>query len=101
MCVWGEESLGMHSFIVNGLVMTGFLLVIVLLITDGDLGMADFVLAAHVLWIGMREDLGICDIFLAGSELECFGGCDGLEMGQWSENSVAHTWCLVQWYQQT
>ena len=44
-------------------------------------------LAAH---LGRVDGLGMCDFFLPGSALECYGGYEGLVMELCSEKSLAH-----------
>ena len=58
------------------------MLVVVLLSVDDGLGMVGFELAVHVLWVRMRDGLGMCDFILTGFALENCGGCEGLLMGQ-------------------
>ena len=48
----------MHDFRVGGLEMTGFMLIVVLLNIDDGLGMTGFELAAHVLYVRMRDNFG-------------------------------------------
>ena len=74
MCFWYEEGLQMHDFTLNGLVMTAFLLLVVLL-TVGDSWTGCF-------RTGCRFSLHWKDFICAGFTLECPGGCDGLEMWQ-------------------
>ena len=53
----------MRDITVNVLVVTTFVFTIVLLSVEDGLGMAIFELAAHVLFIRMRDGLGMYDFF--------------------------------------
>ena len=91
-----QRSLEMCDFVLDGLVMTVILLLVSFLLLMMVLEWLFFFFfffffcCLDAFFTLERYMVMKCVFFLAGSVLECFGYCDGLEMGQCPKKLMVH-----------